>query len=143
MGIVVEFFQWLFKVLGKGLQMLASVPGIIIAALSSFAVAVANFYGNTEIAQSVASLLDRASTQIVAFVTAITPESDMGKEVLSLFAVDQLLAAFTASFSATVGAMVLVFFGLIGLCITYVITIYSCRMILKILQVTSGGVVDA
>lgn len=143
MGIVVEFFQWLFKVLGKGLQMLASIPGIIVAALSSFAIAIANFYGNTETAQTVANLLDRASTQIVSFVAFITPSSDIGKEVLSLFAVDQLLAAFSASFSATLGAMVLIFFGLVGICVSYIITIYSCRMILKIIQVTSGGVVDA
>lgn len=143
MGIIIEFFVWLGKLIGGFFSKLTSIPGLIVSALSAFAVAVVSLFGDNQISQTLSTVLDNLSTQILSLVNTISPQSDMGKEVLSLFAVDQLFSAFTLTFSTTVGAMAFIFFGIIIICIGFILTTLMCRMILKVLQLFSGGFVDA
>lgn len=148
MAAIINFVQMLVNTIQKALTFLASIPGMITAAISSFFVLLGDLFGISRVFSPVVSFLDSATGMLDSIVSwtqdsyyAASGFSGLAECVKYVVSLDSLVSDLLIVFSVTFGVVVFVFFSFVSTLLTFLLSLFVVRGIQKLISIFSAGYV--
>lgn len=140
MSLVLNFFEWLYSILRKGLEIVVSLSGQIVTAIASVVGVVSTMFSNFEWLQGATDWVNGATTKVSSFVNA--GHSELFEIFFGWFALDTFVQVCGVVVSCTFGVACIVFVTIFTAVFGLVPVVLGIRSICKALKVVSVGYVE-
>lgn len=140
MGILVNFFTWLYGLLRKALEIITNLSNQVAVAIVSVASVVGTMFSHFTWFQDATSWVTRATAQVSSFVNA--SHSELFEIFFGWFAVDTFVQVCGFVVACTFGVACVVFVTIFAAVFGLVPVVLGVRAICKALKVVSVGYVE-
>lgn len=141
-GVIVSFFSWLFQILKKFIVFLFTVPGQVLTACGTILGTCYVVFTRFTWLQPATQSVQTATSQVSSFISQVQTDSPIFSALYSFFAFDYLIEFAAGVVVCTVGVLVALMTGIFSAIVLSLPGILVARATLKLIRISSGGIVD-
>lgn len=140
MTILLDFFNWLFRLLKACIARIATLGGAVVSAIVAVIGFISSLFGRWSFTPTIVGWITSAEQSL----SQILPQADseIGSVLFGFLALDQLAVIAASLVALTFGVVILVFITMLAALFVAVPAILGVRAVMKAIQTLSGGFVD-
>lgn len=140
MTILLDFFNWLFRLLKACIARIATLGGAVVSAIVAVIGFISSLFGRWSFTPTIVGWITSAEQSLAQILPQA--DSEIGSVLFGFLALDQLAVIAASLVALTFGVVILVFITMLAALFVAVPAILGVRAVMKAIQTLSGGFVD-
>lgn len=140
MTILLDFFNWLFKLLKACIARIATLGGAVVSAIVAVIGFISSLFGRWSFTPTIVGWITSAERSLGQVLGEL--DGEIGSVLFGFLALDQLAVIAASLVALTFGVVILVFVTMLAALFVAVPAILGVRAVMKAIKTLSGGFVD-